>query len=173
MAPSQAVENRHQLWDGSVVPGFAAYMLEGGLAVGRDDKGAAKLPGVTLDFGLPETAAHCPPDMAGAAYREGLGHASAQTSSSIGLHLWINPEVKGNCLVFSESLGLPWLAIPDYDESHAPATDLLVRIAQLRDLLAAEQSPKVANEDEKRRLIRPGTAKADGYFLIVDELDVR
>jgi uncharacterized membrane protein len=50
------------------------------------------------------------------------------------------------------------LAIADDDQLGSTPADLRKRIAQLRDLLAAEDSTKVADEGEHDRLLAPEIA---------------
>jgi hypothetical protein len=53
-------------------------------------------------------------------------------------------------------------AVADDDQLGATPADLWKRVAQLRDLLAAEDSPEVADEREHDRLFAPQVSQAHG-----------
>jgi hypothetical protein len=53
------------------------------------------------------------------------------------------------------------LTIADDDQLGAAAADLRKCVTQLRDLLAAEDSTKVADEGEDHRLVTPQIAEAN------------
>ena len=59
----------------------------------------------------------------------------------------------------------------DHDQFGSPRVDLRDLVAQLRDLLTAEQSAEVSDEDEDDRLLRPKGAEPYSLSPPVGELD--
>jgi len=64
-------------------------------------------------------------------------------------------------------------AVPDDHELRAARADLVEVVAQLRDLLAAEQSAEVADEDEHDRALLPERSESHPLPPPIGELDAR
>jgi hypothetical protein len=62
-------------------------------------------------------------------------------------------------------------AVADNPQVGTEISDLLYRVTQLRDLLTAEDSTKVSNEEEDRRFLRPGLSECDCASIEVVDLD--
>ena len=65
-----------------------------------------------------------------------------------------------------------WPAVADDDQLGTAAADLCKRVTQLRDLLAAEDSTKVADEGEHDRLLAPEITEANGVAVRIQHADV-
>jgi len=63
-------------------------------------------------------------------------------------------------------------AVADDDQLGTTAADLGKCVTQLRDLLAAEDSTKVADEGEHDRLLGPQIAEANGMAIGIQHADV-
>jgi len=61
-------------------------------------------------------------------------------------------------------------AIPDENERSTEPFDLLAEGAQLRDLLRAEDSPKVAQEDQNRGSVLPQRSESNGIAVEIARL---
>ena len=64
------------------------------------------------------------------------------------------------------------LAITDDDQLGTTTVDFWKRVTQLRDLLAAEDSTKVADECEHDRPLAPENAEANGVPSRIQHVDV-
>jgi hypothetical protein len=62
-------------------------------------------------------------------------------------------------------------AVADHHDLGAGGADLVPAVAQLRDLLAAEQSAEVADEHEHDRALAPQIAQPNRALVCVAELD--
>ena len=75
--------------------------------------------------------------------------------------------------VVSERLRFVGLAVTDESDLDAGFPPLLDRVTQLRDLLTAEHSTKVAEEDQDRRFVGPERSERDRLAGVdLEELDL-
>jgi hypothetical protein len=94
----------------------------------------------------------------------GLGIVSSQQVQQIcalefhdiiGLALFINEQREGDARFFTKSAGVDTIAKPHGGQSCAALPEGLLVGAQLRDVLAAEDSAIMAQEDNHRGLAEP------------------
>jgi len=164
------VDSFHHLRQDGVVARFLAALLVDGLPLRRYEEDASQLPGVTLDPGRPEAPANRPPDMAEGAARHCFRQPSAQASGLIGPHLRIDPQLEWDPFSVPNSLGVARLTGADHDQPDSTLLDVGKRVAQLGDLLAAEQSAEMPDEDEQGRHFGPRMAERDRASVIVQQL---
>jgi hypothetical protein len=97
---------------------------------------------------------------------------SAQASGLVGPHLRIDPQLEGDPFGFTKGPGVPRSTVADHDQPDPTLLDLGKRVAQLGDLLAAEQSAEMPDEHQQGRSLGPRMAEGDGASVIVLQLDV-
>ena len=89
------------------------------------------------------------------ARREQLDAAAPQPGCSIRAQPRIDEQRTVEAHVFSERGGEVLRAVPDHHQLCTACADLGEVVSQLRDLLAAEPSAEVADEDQPDRSRRP------------------
>ena len=150
---------------------FAADVSEEN-PVGRGhDKGPAQLPGIALYPGLAVAAAPGSHQVAECAPRKGPSRTAAEPGGPKGGHFRIDPERGRENQFVPHVPGLGRQTVADHHQLGAPLLDLRVNVTQLRDLLAAEQSAEVADEDEENRLLLPGAPQDDRISIRVGKFD--
>jgi hypothetical protein len=154
-----------------VVAGLAAAVAVGEAGAGVDDEHAAELEGVALDAGLAEAARERAERVQRRARREQLEVPAAKPRGPIGAELRIDENGHVEREVVPERAGEVRRAASHDRELGAARADLGERIAQLRDLLAAEQSAEVAQEREHDRALRPERADPHALASPVRELE--
>jgi hypothetical protein len=85
--------------------------------------------------------------------------------SAIGLAVAVNQKREFDAGIFAEGLGVVASAEADGDQLRAFVTEFLLMVAQLRDVLTAEDSSVVAKKDDDRRAVGP--KRAEGLLLSV------
>ena len=146
---------------------FAAYVIQENPAFWINDKCTSQLPGISLDTGLPKSLSKGPEDVFGGPQIDGVLDPAFQPCGAVCLHGGVNQEWKRDVLLFLEGLSMLGPTVPHNDQFRSQGADVLHHIAQLRDLLAAEESAKVANEDKDNRLVLPEASKGHGAALWV------
>ena len=80
---------------------------------------------------------------------------ASETRRTIRLSLVVNQEREGDPTFNAESLGVVQVTQPDGGQPHTLFPECLLLIAQLRDVLAAEDSAVVPKEYDDRRSTGP------------------
>ena len=106
------------------------------------------MPRVPRDPGLPGSGAPSAPHGQHDTRVEHPVPGATQARSAIGMPAWIGDQVERNVGFGPERRQLVRLAVADHDHTGPACTNLFVDGAQLCDLLAAEDSPEVADEDQ-------------------------
>jgi len=145
-------------------------MSEQDSALWINHKGTAKLPGITLYACLPEPLSEGPDSVPCGLQVYSIQDPAFQPSGTVCSHGGIDEQWERDVLVLSEGLGMLWPAIADNDKFSAKGTDCVYHVAQLRDLLTAEQSPKMAYKDENNRPFLPETTQGYRTALWVKNL---
>lgn len=115
----------------------------------------ALLPRITFKTGLPVPGFCCAKGIAQARKFKSGCDASFESSEFVGLKLRVDVDREGEFFIFDEGLRLMGFSIT-HDNKLCPALgDLMKFVSQLRDLLAAEESAKVPDENEHRVLVLP------------------
>jgi len=97
-------------------------------------------------------------------------NASLQACSAVGTHLRVNQERKGQVL-FASKIRCVFRPSVAHDNQFGPQiTYSPLHVAQLRNLLAAEQSPEVPYEYENNRFFLPITPKCNGAAFRIKNL---
>jgi len=94
-----------------------------------------------------------------------------QVERPIGLAFFIDQQGKGDAGLFPEVAGILAIAEADRRESRSAIAEARFVGAQLRDVLAAENSPIVAEEDQDRGLAEPQRSEAKFAPVAVGQLD--
>jgi len=96
-----------------------------------------------------------------------------ESNRAVGLAFFIDQQRKVNLGVLAEVPGVPEVAKPYRYQTGAFLTKILFMFAQLRDVLAAENSAVVAKKNNHRRGLCPKRAKARGMAIDVGQRDSR
>jgi len=123
-----------------------------------------------LQFGLPKSLSQGPHPMPKHAKVDRICNASLQASSAVGTHLWVNQERKGQVLFASEMRCVFRPSVAHDNQFGPQITYLPLDVAQLRNLLAAEQSPEVPYEYENNRFFFPIAPKCNGAAFRIKDL---
>ena len=97
----------------------------------------------------------------------------AERNRAVGLAFIIDQQRKGDLRVLAEVLGIRDVAEPYRHQTGAFLTKILFMFAQLRDVLAAENSAVVAKKNNHCRGLRPKRPKAGGMAIDVGQRDSR
>ena len=97
----------------------------------------------------------------------------AESNRAVGLAFIIDQQWKSDLRVLAEVPGVRDVAKPHRHQTGAFLTKILFVFAQLRDVLAAENSTVVAKKNNHRRSLRPKRAKARGMAIDVGQRDPR
>jgi len=97
----------------------------------------------------------------------------AESNRGVGLALFVNQQREGDLGVLAEVPGVPEVAKAYRYQTGALLTKILFMFAQLRDVLAAENSAVVAKKNNHRRGLCPKRAKARGMAIEVGQRDSR
>jgi hypothetical protein len=138
-----------------VVAWFPADLSEQDSALWINHKGTAELPRITLSAGLSESLSKSSNSVSCGPQIDSVRDTTLQTSGPVGFHGGVDKKGKRDLLLLLEGFGMLRTAIADNYKFSAKETDCVHDVAQLRDLLTAEQSAKVPDEDENNRLILP------------------
>jgi hypothetical protein len=151
----------------------SAHVPVGELAPRPDHDDAAELPYVALNASLARAAAQRAQGVERQARGEGLHPASPQTGGPIRTKLGIDEQGRVEAVVLSEGLGEVHRPVSHHDQLGSVRSNLVHAFAQLRDLLAAEESAEVTDEDENHRSLLPQRPEAHLLAAPVRELDTR
>ena len=138
-----------------VVTGRLAAIGVVELVARADDKDTAELPDVALDSPLPESATVGLEAFRDDGEAEASHAAPSELSRPVGVEARIYVQWETKVEFLSEVACLRRRAVSDHVELGSPAADLLPCAAQLRDLLAAEDSAEVTNEDQDSGAVDP------------------
>ena len=137
-----------------------------------DDDDAAELPRVPLDLPLPEPTTEGPKAVREDGGAEESHDSASELSRPVGVKAGVDKQGKRNFELLPELTRLLGRSVPDNVESCTQSLDLLPYAAQLRDLLAAEDSTEVTNEDEYGRPLGPELPQESRLAIEVLNLDV-
>jgi hypothetical protein len=166
-------KRRQDVVDGRVIPRLPAHVSIGQVPVAPDHEHASELPGVSLDRALARSSAERPKRVPRQAWRESLDATAPEASRAIGPQLGVHEQRAVELVVLPEGGGEVRGSVSHDDEFRAAAANPVDPVAQLRDLLTAEQSAEVSDEDEDDRLVFPQGAQADGLPRPVAQFDSR
>ena len=139
---------------------------------GAEDKGAAELEGVAAEFVLAVAGgfgAAAALEIVAAEEMEKIGFA--EVGEFVGLAVGVDEEGKVNAGFFLEQKGVAGVAEADGGEGGVLFAEGLLVCAQLRDVLAAEDSAVVAEEDEHGGIRFPKRAETNLFAEGVGKSD--
>ncbi len=114
-----------------------------------EDKTAAELEGVLAQAVLPVAAGGGACSCSGVAWTQEVEHRGLlQAGGPIGLSPVVDQQRKGDAGLILEGRGVAPVAKADRGQSGTRPADLLLVVAQLRDVLAAKNSAVVAQEHQ-------------------------
>src|SRR5207249_3031185 len=132
-----------------------------------------ELGGVALDARLTGAAGECAHRVGDPPRVEDAGEAALQAGGAVGGELRIDDDGAFEAGGLPESGDVVGSAVPDGDDPRAGGFDLGDAGAQLRQVLAAEHSPKMPEEDEHRWMVAPEVAEALRGAVLGLDLGVR
>ena len=94
-----------------------------------------------------------------------------QFGRATGAALHIDEERKQNARLFTKQARIVKIAHPNGREIRSTRLDLRFMLEQLRDVLAAEQSTEVPQEDQHHRALGPEIAQSTGRARGVGQLE--
>jgi len=94
-----------------------------------------------------------------------------ETDGAVYFSFLINQERESNAGVFAKHAGIILVAQADRSEVHSGFQELLLMLAQLRDVLAAEDSPVVAEKDDHGLAVCPQRSETDLASIGVGQSD--
>ena len=98
---------------------------------------------------------------------------AAQAGHAVGLPLLVNEQGKSDAGLFPEQAGIILIAEPDGGQARTVLMEFPLVLAQLRDVLAAEESTVMPKEGDHRRAIGPERAEPHLVALSVGQDDGR
>ena len=153
------IQSCENLLDRSVVACNLADMRIRDRVARPDDKHATELPWVAVNAGLTGARAQRPRSVDEQSRREQLQVSSTQPRSAVRAQRGVNEHRAIQPELLAEPSREQCGSISDDDKLCAAFADRVDRVAQLRDLLTAEQSTEVSDESEDDRTFGPERAK--------------
>jgi hypothetical protein len=138
-----------------------------------DHEHPSELPGVSLDAGLARAGSQGTQGVARKPGGEHLDPPTAQACGPIGAKLRIHQDGPIESIILTEGLSEARGTVADDHELGSAGADLVYAVAQLRDLLTAEHSAEVSDEDEDDRAVLPERSETDALSVDIFELDGR
>ena len=155
-----------------MIASIGAYVPIAARAVWSEDEHTSQLPRITLHTALSKSLAQRSQGGERQPRGEDLDTAPPKSGRTIGAELRIDQDGAVEPLVLAERCREVRGAVPDDDELGPSGVDVIQSVAQLRDLLTAEQSAEVSDEGEHDRAVRPERAQPHRSPLPVVELEV-
>jgi hypothetical protein len=144
-----------------VVAKRLTHMDEEVLISRREDKAAAELQRVFAQTVLFVAGSLCAAARLHVVTAQQVKQGSvAQTHGFVGLALFVDQERELDAGLLAEEAGVACIAQADYGQLSALLFEFFFEFAQLRDVLAAENSTVMAKEDQHCRRIFPERAQA-------------
>jgi hypothetical protein len=137
-----------------------------------DHEHAALLPGIPLDRSLAMTLPKGAESAAEASHAQALAEATPQAESPERLPLRIDCDAGLGTVLPEESSGHVRRAAPDEEDIRSERGKRVVVRADLRYLLAAEQSAEVAKKHEHQRAIAPPIREPEALTSWIREREV-
>jgi hypothetical protein len=155
-----------------MVPGLAAYVSVGQVSARTDHEYSPKLPGISLDTGLPRARPESSQGIKRKPRREQLDTTASETCGAIGAKLRIHEKRAVQLEVLTERGGKVRSPVSDDDRLSPSSSNIAYVVAQLRDLLTAKQSTKVTDENQNDRTFFPELSESLRHALPIEQLDV-
>ena len=155
-----------------MVPSFVAHICEVYSMSGSDDEHPALLPRIALRASLDMPSRQCANSTLEDAPPNGRSQASLQTCGAVSDELRVDINPKAELPLLDESSCEMKASVSDHRKVRPAVFDLMLGVPQLRDLLSAEHSAKVANECEDDRAFSPQMPEPDSTSFEVLDLQV-
>ncbi len=153
-----------------MVARLSAYLLIREFPGRSNHEDPTQLPRIPLQLVLSEPFPQGPYPVPKHAKVDRIPNASLQARSLVSTHLRINQQRKGKVLFAPKIRCVFGFSVAHDNEFGAQVRYLPFHVAQLRDLLAAEQSAEVPYENRNNGFLRPITAKCDGAAFRIKNL---
>ena len=158
---------------------FHAWMVSSGqarepiqnLPVTRQNQDSTELPGVALHASLSMPPKQCPGCICDETGREKLSSTASKLRRAVGQQFLVDQNRNVELEISAKRSREVARTVADYDEIRSVGSNLGKGVAQLRNLLAAEKSAKVADEEHHPRTASPETVEAHAAPLVIAELD--
>lgn len=148
-----------------MVSRLAAAISVEGFALGTENKHSALLPGIALEALLAKPFFKRPEPAAGSFERERGADAAFELGFGVGFAFRVGQEGEIEVLLVAKIRRLVRTSTAHHHQLCPLVANLFHRAAQLRDLLTAEQSPEMADEDENGGTFLPEATKADRLIV--------
>lgn len=143
-----------------IIVGARGYVLPDDLAAGSNNQRPAELHRILLHAAEPAAPPECPEGLENRARPDHLAEGPAfHARQPVALPLVVDEQKKGEFVVGLEGVRVRRRAHADEDDLGAGRLDLGSCVTQLRDVWPAENSPVVAQEDQRDRSISPEVAE--------------
>jgi hypothetical protein len=138
----------------------------------REDEAAAQLKRILPQLVLPEsTALRAFPRLRVVGPKQVKKVSGLETGRVIGLPLFVDQQWKFDARLFAESSGVARVPQADSGQFRAFRLELGFVVAQLRDMLAAEDSAVVAKKNDHSRLQLPQRSEPYGDAIGIRQRD--
>lgn len=97
----------------------------------------------------------------------------AKSGGLVHLAVFVDEQREGDLGLLAEVAGVISAAEPDSGNVRSLLPEFFLSVAQLRDMLTAEDSTPVAQKNDDRGLVRPERAELDGLAIDVGQSDGR
>jgi hypothetical protein len=145
-----------------VVPRHCRAMLETQFAARPEDQHATQLPSIALHGCLARPTSQSTNRISDQLRRRHLATPTPKLRRSVGMQVRVDEQMTFDFELFAKGLREAAITVPDDHHFDAPISPCLHRVTQLRNLLTAEESTKVTQEDQNDDTVLPEVAQADG-----------
>ena len=161
-----------QFWRGVVLKGLAHVRVETHVA-GGEHKAPAQLERILAESVLPVSGSQGSlPARRIVATEQVQQRRLPKADGAVGLSLLIDQQREGDADLFTEVARVGPIPEPDGGEARPRVLELRLVFAQLRDVLAAEDSAVVAQKHQYRRAVLPQRAQSERLPIGIREADL-
>jgi len=133
------------------------------LVPGREDETSPELERIFAQLVLAMSAGLGALSRCSVVFAENVKHAcGAQAQGLVGFPFFVNEQGKLDLGVFAKMAGVGGVAQADRDKLRASLFEIALSLAQLRDMLTAEDSAVVAQKNDHCRTAGPQAAQTHG-----------
>ena len=152
-----------------VIARSGARVRERRAAIGMENEDASQLQCVALDADLAKAGATGAQSIAPRRRAQQAREVAAQLGRRVSASLRVHQQGKREFLFVAEGGGLARIAVPDHHELGPARVNLRQDVAQLRDLLAAEDSAEVTDENQNDGSLAPQGAESHAASIGIEQ----
>ena len=154
-----------------VIARLPAHLFIKQFPVRGNHKHPAQLPGIPLKLPLPEPFSQGPHAVPNHPKVHRIRYTSLQACGSVRMHFRIDQQGKVQVLLVPKIRRVFGPSVADDHEVRTEFPYPCHHVAQLRNLLAAEQSPEVPDEDQNNGSILPESPEGNGVSRGIQHLN--